>query len=52
METEDWIKESETLDEMLSAHGFNVKSGEFYANGYNAPMDFTNRRNEVWKIKI
>merc|ERR1719210_1074404 len=52
MNNNDWKEESETLDTMIENKGFQVKSDEFYANGYNSPMQFWNRRNEVWKVKI
>ena len=51
MNNNDWKEESENLDTMIEPKGFQVKSEEFYANGYNSPMQFWNRRNEVWKVK-
>merc|ERR1712079_136507 len=51
MNDNDWKEESETLDTMIESQNFQVKSEEFYANGYNSPMQFWNRRNEVWKVK-
>merc|ERR1719192_734195 len=52
MNDEDWKEESETLDSMIQSQSFQVKSDEFYVNGYNSPMQFWNRRNEVWKVKV
>ena len=51
MNNNDWKEESENLDTMIERKGFQVKSEEFYANGYNSPMQFWSRRNEVWKVK-
>jgi hypothetical protein len=52
MDDEDWLEESQTLDSMIGSKSFQVKSDEFYANGYNSPMQFWNRRNEPWKVKV
>ena len=52
MDDEDWLEESQTLDSIIGGKSFQVKSDEFYANGYNSPMQFWNRRNEVWKVKV
>lgn len=52
MSDDDWFEESSTLDNLLSNKGFQVDNEKFYANGYNSPMQFWNRRNEVWKIKV
>merc|ERR1712179_475102 len=52
MNNNDWKEESKTLDSMIESQNFQVKSDEFYANGYNSPMQFWNRRNEVWKVKV
>merc|ERR1712165_449546 len=52
MNNNDWKEESETLDTMIETQNFQVRSDEFYANGYNSPMQFWNRRNEVWKVKV
>ena len=52
MNNNDWKEESETLDTMIQSQSFQVRSDEFYANGYNSPMQFWNRRNEVWKVKV
>ena len=46
-----WKHEAKALDELISAEGFQVDTDEFYVNAYNGPMEFFNRRNEVWKIK-
>ena len=53
----DWIDESFTLDTMLSNKFFWLSEGQvnteqFYTNVYNSPMEFWNRRNELWKIKL
>ena len=53
----DWIEESSTLDTMLSNKFFWLSEGQvnteqFYTNVYNSPMEFWNRRNELWKIKL
>ena len=52
MNDDEWKEESDTLDSMIESQSFQVKSDEFYANGYNSPMQFWNRRNEVWKVKV
>ena len=51
MNNDEWFEESENLDAMIAQKGFQVKTEYFYANGYNSPMQFWNRRNEVWKVK-
>ena len=51
MNNDEWFDEAETLDSLISQKGFQVNSEYFYANGYNSPMQFWNRRNEVWKVK-
>ena len=53
----DWIEESSNLDTMLSNKFFWLSEGQvdtehFYTNVYNSPMQFWNRRNELWKIKL
>jgi hypothetical protein len=52
MNNDEWFEEAETLDSMIARKGFQVNSEFFYANGYNSPMQFWNRRNEVWKVKV
>jgi len=51
MSNEDWFTESQNLDKMISEKGFETEQGYFFANGYDSPMKFWNRRNEVWKVK-
>ncbi len=51
MGDDDWKDESDALDSMISSKGLQVKNGEYYVNGYNSPMQFWNRRNELWKVK-
>ena len=51
MNNDEWFDEAETLDSLISQKGFQVNSEYFYANGYNSPMQFWSRRNEVWKVK-
>ena len=43
-----WDHEAKALDELISAQGLQVDTDEFYVNAYNGPMEFFNRRNEVW----
>jgi len=52
MSNDDWFAESKTLDTMLSQQGLQANRDYFYANGYDSPMKFWNRRNEVWKVKL
>ena len=47
----DWKSESRHMDQLVSSKGLNIEQSYFYVNGYNAPFDFWNRRNEVWKVK-
>ena len=51
MNDKDWRKESKDLDQLLIENGIEFEKSYFYANGYNSPMEFLNRRNEVWKVK-
>ena len=52
MNNDEWFEEAETLDAMIAKKGFQVNNEYFYSNGYNSPMQFWNRRNEVWKVKL
>ena len=47
----DWKSESRKMDQLVSSQGLNIEQSYFFVNGYNAPFDFWNRRNEVWKVK-
>merc|ERR1711953_767025 len=48
----EWFEEAKALDDMIATKGLQVNNEHFYANGYNSPMQFWNRRNEVWKVKL
>jgi len=52
MDNDDWFAESAALDVLLEDQGMNVNKTYFFANGYDSPMKFWNRRNEVWKVKL
>ena len=52
MDKNSWITESEAMNELIANKGFKANTEMFYGNGYDSPMKFWNRRNEVWKIKI
>merc|ERR1712212_416785 len=52
MSNEDWFTESNNLDEIIAEKGFQYHQDYFIANGYDSPMQFWNRRNEVWKVKL
>ncbi|XP_018018731.1 heme-binding protein 2 [Hyalella azteca] len=47
----DYARESQTLRAMVQAEGIAVLPDDQYYTGYNSPMDFWNRRNELWLIK-
>lgn len=51
MGDEDWNNELTAMNEMLSSQGLSSDPSQYYVNGYNSPMQFWNRRNELWKIK-
>ena len=46
-----WQDEATSLEALIRSNGLDVDTEEFYVNGYNSPMQFWNRRNEVWKVK-
>jgi len=46
-----WWGEHDTLMELLQEEGRGVEEDVFYENGYDSPMKFWNRRNEVWLVK-
>ena len=52
MNNDEWFEEAKALDDMIATKGLQVNNEHFYANGYNSPMQFWNRRNEVWKVKL
>lgn len=52
MDDEDWDNEFQALTTFLKANNIaDFNENKYYANGYDAPMKFYNRRNEVWVIK-
>ena len=46
-----WRKERATLLKLVEAEGLSVVKSRYIDNGYNSPMKFYGRRNEVWLIK-
>ena len=42
-----WIKEAEQFRQRLANQGQSVDFSLFYSAGYDSPMKFWNRRNEV-----
>ena len=45
-----WLKESESLGELIKKLDIEVNTKQFYASGYSDPTSL-NKKNEVWKIK-
>lgn len=45
-----WAEEYETVKRMAGEKGIEVEEAGYYQNGYDAPMKFINRRNEVWLV--
>jgi len=52
MDKSSWIAESEDMDDLIAQQGLKANKEMFYGNGYDSPMKWWGRRNEVWKIKI
>lgn len=52
MNDNDWRQESNNMDAMLESNNLNADNQVYYVNGYNSPMQFWNRRNELWKVKV
>ena len=52
MNNDEWFDEAKALDDMIARKGLQINNEYFYSNGYNSPMQFWNRRNEVWKVKL
>lgn len=46
-----WEEEAAEVKKMIEAKGIKVEENGYYKNGYDAPMKFINRRNEVWWVK-
>merc|ERR1712212_3557 len=46
-----WVKEETSLRSLITGEGFTVKDHSAYRAGFDSPMKFWNRRNEVWLIK-
>ena len=46
-----WEEEAEEVKKMVQAKGIQIVEDGYYRNGYDAPMKFINRRNEVWWVK-
>ena len=51
MSDSEWQDEATSLEALIRSNDLDVDTEEFYVNGYNSPMQFWNRRNEVWKVK-
>jgi hypothetical protein len=47
MEDNVWIKEAQIFAEKLSEKADSIDFSKFYTAGYDSPMKFWNRRNEV-----
>nr|XP_045607451.1 heme-binding protein 1-like [Procambarus clarkii]XP_045607452.1 heme-binding protein 1-like [Procambarus clarkii] len=46
-----WENEASALQEVLQAAGENIDFSFYYRAGYDSPMKFENRRNEIWFLK-
>lgn len=51
MNEKKWKKEREALSELIKAEGLDFETDRYFNNGYDSPMKFYNRRNEVWLVK-
>nr|XP_027213370.1 heme-binding protein 1-like [Penaeus vannamei]XP_027213371.1 heme-binding protein 1-like [Penaeus vannamei]XP_027213372.1 heme-binding protein 1-like [Penaeus vannamei]XP_027213373.1 heme-binding protein 1-like [Penaeus vannamei] len=48
----DWLSEAASLSELVEADGIKVSLVHMFWVGYDAPLKFWNRRNEVWFPKV
>ncbi len=46
-----WNTEANNLIGLVEDEGLEVEKDYYYTNGYDSPMKFLNRRNEVWLLK-
>ncbi|XP_043202753.1 heme-binding protein 1-like [Amphibalanus amphitrite] len=52
MDDEDWVAMADKLKQDATAQGeTGVDYSSFYRAGYDSPMKFWNRRNEIWYVK-
>jgi len=51
MSTARWIEEEEAVRSILTRLSIAVDTSRIYRVGYDAPVKFWNRRNEVWFCK-